>query len=151
MELCTRLLSLWNQLVLLSSHSCWQLIQMRPCTRPCVYFHQLKVAFFRKYDEFFKSPNLQKKYSKKTILNLKFKIPAHNSIMLWAGILDFKFRIVIWNTIFWRFEKHIFLKKKPPLGFWVFEPLLSNVSPEQCFYHHDASSPSLLFAYLNIL
>ena len=30
--------------------------------------------------------NLQNKIFQKTILDLKFKIPAHNSIMLWAGI-----------------------------------------------------------------
>ena len=70
----------------------------------------LKVAFFRK------SLNLQKNiYSKKLSWNLIFKILAHNSIMLWAGMLDFKFRIVFWNTFFWRFgdlknESH-FLKK----------------------------------------
>ena len=41
----------------------------------------LKVAFFRKCDVFFKSPNRKKKYSKSeiTILNLKFKFPANNS------------------------------------------------------------------------
>ena len=51
----------------------------------------------------------------KTILNLKFKIPAHNSIMLWARILNFKSRIVFWNIFFWRFEnlknESHFLKK----------------------------------------
>ena len=31
---------------------------------------------------FFKSPNLQKKYSKKTILYLKFKFPANNIILV---------------------------------------------------------------------
>ena len=49
----------------------------------------LKVAFFRKCDSFFKSPNLQKKIFQKTILNLKFKIPAHNSIILW----NFEFQV----------------------------------------------------------
>ena len=63
------------------------------------YNLDLKVFFFRKYDSFFKSPNLRKKYSKKTILNLNFKIPAQNSIMLKAGILKFKFRIVILNIL----------------------------------------------------
>jgi hypothetical protein len=62
----------------------------------------LNVAFFRKCDSFFKSPNLQKKIFQKTILNLKFKLPAHNSIILWAGILTFKYRIVFWNIFFWR-------------------------------------------------
>ena len=46
----------------------------------------------------------------KTILNLKFKIPAHNSTMLKVGILSFKFRIV-----FWRFEKRITLSEKSHL------------------------------------
>ena len=42
----------------------------------------------------------KKKIFQKTILNLKFKIPAQNSIMLWAGILNFKFKIVFWNIFF---------------------------------------------------
>ena len=62
----------------------------------------LKVAFFRKCDSFFRSPNLEKKIFQKTILNLKFKIPAQNSIMLWAGILNFKFKIVFWNVSFFQ-------------------------------------------------
>ena len=75
----------------------------------------LKVAFFRKCDVFFKSPNLQKKIFQKTILSLKFKIPAHNIIPFLGGNLNFKFRIVFWNIFFWRFgdlknESH-FLKK----------------------------------------
>mgnify|MGYP007022731055 CR=1 FL=1 len=67
------------------------------------------VFFFRKFDFFFKSP---KRIFQKTILNFKFKIPAQNSIMLWAGILNFKFRTVFWNIFFleiWRFEKRITL------------------------------------------
>ena len=76
--------------------------------------------FFRKCNLFFKSPNLPKKIFQKTILDLKFKIPAYNSIMLWPGILNFKFRIVFWNIFFWRFgdlKKRIALsEKKPPLG-----------------------------------
>ena len=34
--------------------------------------------------------NLQKEIFQKAILNLKFKIPAHNSKMLWAGISNFQ-------------------------------------------------------------
>ena len=68
---------------------------------------------------FFKSPNLQKKIFQKTILNLKFKISAHNIILLWAGILNFKSRIVFWNIFFGIFgdlKKRITLsEKKPPL------------------------------------
>ena len=35
---------------------------------------------------------------------MKFKIPAHNIIILWAGILNFKFRIVFWNIFFGDWE-----------------------------------------------
>ena len=46
----------------------------------------------------------------KTILNLKFKIPAHNSTMLKVGILNFKFRIVFWRLGGLKKGSH-FLKK----------------------------------------
>jgi hypothetical protein len=49
---------------------------------------------------FFKSPNLQKKIFQKTILSLKFKFPANNTLLLLAGNLNFKFRIVFWNIFF---------------------------------------------------
>ena len=73
----------------------------------------LKVAYFKKVRIIFRIS--KEKIIKKTILNLKLKIPAHNSIMLWAGILNLKSRIVFWNIFFWRFgdlknESH-FLKK----------------------------------------
>ena len=42
----------------------------------------LKVPFFRMWDSFFKSPNLPKKLFQKTILSLKFEIPAHISKQL---------------------------------------------------------------------
>ena len=75
----------------------------------------LKVAFFQKEKSFFRSPNLKRRIFQKTISNLKFKIPAQNSIMLLKGILNFKFKIVFWNIFFLRFgdlknESH-FLKK----------------------------------------
>ena len=61
----------------------------------------------------------KKKIFQKTILNLKFKIPAHNIILFWAGILNFKFKKVFWNIFFfeiWRSKKQIALsEKKPPL------------------------------------
>ena len=62
----------------------------------------LKVAFFRKCDSFFKSPNLKKKYSKK---------------LSWTWNLNFKLRIV-WNIFILEIWKtnSLFLKKKPPLG-----------------------------------
>ena len=62
-------------------------------------------------------PNIQiskKKIFQKTILDMKFKIPAYNSIVLWAGILNFKCRIVFWNLFFWRFGITL-SEEKPPL------------------------------------
>ena len=78
----------------------------------------IKGGFFQKVWFIFQiSQSPQKKYSKKTILNLKFKIPAHNSIMLWAGILNFKFRIVFLEYFFgdWEIWKtnHTFWKNPP--------------------------------------
>jgi hypothetical protein len=82
---------------------------------------KVKVAFYQKVRFVFqisKSPKKKKKI-RKTILSLKFKIPAHNIILFWAGILNFKLRIVFWNIFFWwigdlKNESH-FLIKKPPL------------------------------------
>ena len=38
-------------------------------------------------------------------------------LLLWAGISNFRFRIVICSNLFWRFEKRISLsEKKPPLS-----------------------------------
>ena len=46
-----------------------------------IWLHLLKVAFFRKCDSFFKSPNLQTKLFKITSLNLKFlPIAVNNSL-----------------------------------------------------------------------
>ena len=59
--------------------------------------------------------NLQiskKEIFQKTILNLKFKIPVHNIILLLFQVQDSFFGI-----FFWRFEKRIELsEKKTPLG-----------------------------------
>ena len=80
------------------------------------FLDHLKVAFFSESAISFSNlPISSKKIFQKTILSLKFKILAHNSIMLWAGILNFKFRIVFWNIFFLRLgdlknELH-FLKK----------------------------------------
>ena len=49
---------------------------------------------------FFKSPNLQKKIFQKIILSLKFKFPADYSTLLLARNLNFKLRIVFWNSFF---------------------------------------------------
>ena len=72
-------------------------------------------CFFQKELFVFQISKSPQKYSKKTILNLKFKIPAHNSSMFWAGILNFKFRIVFGIFSFgdseiWKKELN-FLKK----------------------------------------
>ena len=57
---------------------------------------KLKVAFFSEsVIRFFKSPNLKKKYSKKTILSLKFKFQVQDIFLE-----------------IWRFEKHIALSEK---------------------------------------
>ena len=76
----------------------------------------LKVAFFSESAmKFFQSPNLKKKIFQKTILSLKFKFPANNTLLLLAGNLNFKLRIVLWNIFheIWRSEKisSHFLKK----------------------------------------
>ena len=56
--------------------------------------------------------NLQNKIFPKTILSLKFKFPANYSILLLAGNLNFKFRIVFWNIFFGDLKnKSHFLKK----------------------------------------
>ena len=81
-----------------------------------LFITDLKGGFFSESTIcFFRSPNLQKKIFQKTILNLKFKFLANYSILLLAGNLNFKLRIVFWNIFFWRFgdlknESH-FLKK----------------------------------------
>ena len=64
----------------------------------------LKVAFFQKVRfVFFKSPNLQKKIFQKTILSLKFKFPANNTLLF--GIIFFEI---------WRSEKRTALSEKEP-------------------------------------
>ena len=62
----------------------------------------------------------KKKIFQKTILNLKFKIPAHNIILLSTGNLNFKLRIVFLEYSFfgdWEIWKTncTFWKKKTPL------------------------------------
>ena len=56
--------------------------------------------FFRKRYLFFKSPNLKKKIFQKTLRSLKIKFPANYSILLLAGNVNFKLRIVFWNIFF---------------------------------------------------
>ena len=71
----------------------------------------LKVACFQYMRLVFQSSKSQKKVFQKTVLNLKFKFPANNTLLLLAGNLNFKLRIVFWNIFFLRFEKQI-----TPLG-----------------------------------
>ena len=79
-------------------------------------FFLLKVAYVQKVRSIFKiSRSPKKKYSKKNILNLKFEIPTHNSIMLWGGNFEFQVQDSILEYFFWRFgdfktQSH-FLKK----------------------------------------
>ena len=82
-------------------------------------FTNWRWLFFRKCDVFFRSPNLKKIYIPKTILSWKFIFPANYSILLLAGNLNFKLRIVFGIFFFeiWRSKKHIALsEKKPPLS-----------------------------------
>ena len=75
------------------------------------------MAFFQNVQFVFSNlPTSKEKYSKKPFEKIKI-------IMLWAGILNFKFRIVSWNIGFWRLgglkNELQFLKKTPlvpPLG-----------------------------------
>ena len=65
--------------------------------------------------------NLQspkKIFQKKTILDLKFKIPAYDSIMLWPEILKFQVQDSFLNIFFLeigRFEKQIALSEQSHL------------------------------------
>jgi hypothetical protein len=63
----------------------------------------LKVVFFQKVRFVFQISKSQKKIFQKTILSLKFKFPANNTLLLLAGNLNFKLRIVFWNISFLRF------------------------------------------------
>ena len=79
------------------------------------------MAFFQKEGIRFSNLQISKiKIFQKTILSLKFKFPANYSILLSAGKLNFKFRIV-----FWRFEKHSALSEKSHLY-----KLLCKIAPQ---------------------
>ena len=85
----------------------------KPVTRE--NWEKLSVYFsifeFINFDHFVRKHSFEKK--------LRFEILAHKSIMLWAGILNFKFRIVFLEYFFLeigRFEKWMALpEKRPPL------------------------------------
>ena len=67
--------------------------------------------FFRKFDSFFKSPNLQNKNIPNYYPELEIWICC---LLLLGGNLNFKLRIVIPNIFFWRFRdlKYIALSEK---------------------------------------
>ena len=83
-------------------------------------FHAVvKVAFFQKVKFIFQI-SLQKIFQT-NYSELEIQTSLHIKILLWAEILNFKFRIVFQNIFWgeiWRFEKRIPLsEKKPPLFF----------------------------------
>ena len=60
-----------------------------------------KGSFFQKVRFVFLDLQIsKKKIFQKTILSLKFKFPANNTLLLMAGNLNFKFRIAFWNIFF---------------------------------------------------
>ena len=84
----------------------------------------LKVAFFQKVRFVFQISKSSKKIFQKTILNLKFKFPANNTLLLLAGNLNFKLRIVFWNIFFedleiWKTHR-TFWKKATFTNFWIY-------------------------------
>ena len=62
-----------------------------------------KGVFFSESAMYFFDLKIKKKIFQKTILSLKFKFPANNTLLLLAGNLIFKLRIVFWNSFFLRF------------------------------------------------
>ena len=84
-----------------------------------LYFHKvLKMIKYVLKVAFFQISKSQKNIFHKTILSLKFIFPANKTLLLLAGNLNFKLRIVFLEYFFLRFgdlknELH-FLKKKPP-------------------------------------
>ena len=74
-----------------------------------------KGVFFQKVRFIFQISKSQKKKIQKTILSLKFKFPANNTLLLLAGNFDFKFKIVFLEFFFGRFgglkNESYFLKK----------------------------------------
>ena len=55
----------------------------------CITNPAIKGGFFRKWDSFFRPPNIPKKYSWAWNLNK----------LIWAGISNFKLRIFFWNKV----------------------------------------------------
>ena len=81
-------------------------------TRISVYVSNNSGFFSENAMNFFQISKSQKNIFQKTILSLKFKFPTNNTLLLLAGNLNFKFRIVFWNIFFLRFEKQIALSER---------------------------------------
>ena len=73
----------------------------------------INVAFFQKERFIFQISKI--KIFQKTILSLKFEFPANYSILLLAWNLNFKFRIVFWNSFFWDLRNELYFLKKSHL------------------------------------
>ena len=62
----------------------------------------IKGGFFQKVWFFFQISKSQRKITPNHYPELEIWISC---LLLWARISNFKFRIVIWSNLFWRFEK----------------------------------------------
>ena len=71
-----------------------------------------KGFFFRKVRFVFQISKSPKQFTPNHYPELEIWISCS---LLWAGISDFKFSIVIWSNFFWRFEKRIALSEKKNL------------------------------------
>ena len=89
-----------NQIQFQKWQSKVQSSMMRWCIRSWIqwFCKQFKGGSFQKVWFFFS--NLQKNIFQKTILSLKFKFPANKTLLILAGNLNFKLRIVFWNIFF---------------------------------------------------
>ena len=74
---------------LVSSNLCHQFTKGGFFSESAIHFSDLQIS--------------KKNIFQKTILFLKFKFSVNNTLLLWAGNLNFKLRIVFWNILFLRF------------------------------------------------
>ena len=98
-----------------------------------VFCSKVKGGFFQEVRCVFQiSKSPKKKLFRNTILDLKFKFPTNFSTLLLTANLNFKFRIVFCNILFWRFENRIALSERKPyisyeLWFDICEKAMYNV------------------------
>ena len=136
--ICKIMLSLWNPVALHTLQFCLWLF---PMVAKGGFFSESAIRFSN-------LPISKIRIFHKTILSLKFKFPVNYSVLLLAGNLNFKFRIIFWNIFFWRFEKHIALsEKRPPLKVRKFQKLIFLLS----FPPNDCSHSFLLFTVSKIV